>query len=105
MRPRRYLSTLATAALLASTLTASAQGPANPADTTATIPGTSLPADSGPIIESDVTDNSTPAEITTGSATSFSLKNGKANQAATTDSVTPAPSAGPTTSGPAGNSR
>jgi hypothetical protein len=67
MRSRFYLSTLAAASLLGSTLIASAQGPAHSAaDSTAPIPGTSVPADSGPIIGSD---RSMPSEITTGSAT------------------------------------
>jgi hypothetical protein len=103
MRSRLYLSTLAAASLLGSTLTASAQGPAYSPDTAATVPGTSVPADSGPIIRSDATGHSMPSEITTGSATG--VHNGKADQAATTDSVTPAPAAGPTTSGPTGNIR
>jgi len=103
VRSKLYLSALAAASLLGSTLVASAQGPANSADNTATIPGTSIPADSGPIIGSDAPDHSMPSEITTGSATG--VRNGKANQAATTDSVTPALAAGPTTSGPTGNIR
>jgi hypothetical protein len=104
MRSRLYLSTLAAASLLGSTLIASAQGPANSAaDSTATIPGTSVPADSGPIIGSEATGHSMPSEITTGSATD--LHPGKAKQPATTNSVTPTPAAGPTTSGPTGNIR
>jgi hypothetical protein len=104
MRSRLYLSMLAAASLLGSTLTASAQGPANSADSAATIPGTSIPADSGPIIGSDAPDHSMPPEITTGSATVVHPP-GKPDHPATTDSVTPAPAAGPTTSGPAGNVR
>jgi hypothetical protein len=104
MRLRLYLSTLAAASLLGSTLIASAQGPVNSAaHSTATIPGTSVPADSGPIIGSDATGHSMPSEITTGSATG--VHPGKAKQPATTNSVTPAPAAGPTTSGPTGNIR
>lgn len=104
MRSRLYLSPLAAALLLGSTLTASAQGPANSPDSTATIPGTSIPADSGPIIGSDAPDHSMPSEITTGSAAGVHTP-GRPNHPVTTNSVTPAPAAGPTTSGPAGNIR
>jgi hypothetical protein len=61
-----------------------------------------VPADSGPIIGIDATGHSMPSEITTGSATG--VHPGKANQP-TPNSVTPAPPAGPTTSGPTGNIR
>jgi hypothetical protein len=94
MRSRLYLSTLAAASLLESTLTASAQGPANSADSTETIPGTSMPADPGPIVGSDVPGRSMPSEITSGSA--MGARPGKPNQPATTNSVTPTPGAGPT---------
>jgi hypothetical protein len=103
MRSRLYLSTLAAASLLGSTLIASAQGPANSADSTATIPGTSVPADSGPIIGSDATGHSVPSEITTGSATG--VHPGNPNQPATTNSVTTTHGAGPATSGPTGDIR
>ena len=103
IRSRLYLSKLAAASLLGSTLIASAQGEANSADSTAIIPGTSVPADCGPIMGSDTPGHSMPSEITPRSATG--VRNGNANQAATTDSVTPAPAAGPTTSGPTGNIR
>jgi hypothetical protein len=102
VRSRLYLLMLAAASLLGSTPIASAQGPANSAAGTATIPGTSVPADSGPIIGSDATDYAMPSEITTGSATGVHAGNA---QPATPNSVTPAPDAGPTTSGPTGNSR
>lgn len=65
MRSRIYLSTLVAASLFGSTLAASAQGAANSADSAETIPGTSVPADSGPIIDSDVPSGSMPSEITT----------------------------------------
>jgi hypothetical protein len=104
MRSRLYLSTLAAALLFGSTLTASAQGPANSPDSTATFPGTSIPADSGPIIGSDAPDRSMPPEITTGSATGVHPPS-KPNHPAATDAVAPAPAAGPTTSGPSGNAR
>jgi hypothetical protein len=104
MRSRFYLSTLAAALVLGSMLTASAQGPANSPDSTTTFPGTSIPADSGPIIGTDAPDHSMPPEITTGSATGVHPPS-KSNHPATTDSVTSAPAAGPTTSGPAGNVR
>jgi hypothetical protein len=84
MRSRLYLSTLAAVALLGSTLIASAQAPANSADSAATVPGTSVPADSGPIIGSDATGHSMPSEITTGSGTGVHAD--KVNQAATTNS-------------------
>jgi hypothetical protein len=102
VRSRLYLSTLAAASLLGSTLMASAQGPANSAAGTATIPGTSVPADSGPITGSDATDYAMPSEITTGSASGVHPGN---TQPATPNSAMPAPDAGPTTSGPTGNSR
>jgi hypothetical protein len=102
VRSRLYLSALAAASLLGSTPTASAQGPAHSNDSTATIPGTSVPADSGPIIGSDATDYSMPSEITTGSAAGVHSGNARS---ATTNSVMPAPDAGPTTSGPAGSRR
>jgi hypothetical protein len=103
MRSKLYLSALAAASLLGSTLIGSAQGPANSADSTETIPGTSVPADSGPIVGSDVPSRSMPSEINTGSATG--TRPGRPNQPVTTNSVTPTPGAGPTTSGPAGSGR
>jgi hypothetical protein len=104
MRSRLYLSMLAAASLLGSTLIASAQSQANSADSNATIPGTSVPADPGPIVGSDPNGRSMPPEITTGSATGIHPPS-KPDHRATTNSATPIPPAGPTTSGPAGNIR
>jgi hypothetical protein len=69
MRSRLYLSILAVASLLGSTLIASAQGPANSAGSTETISGTSTPVDPGAIVGSDPSGRSMPSEITTGGAT------------------------------------
>jgi hypothetical protein len=104
MQSRLYLSMFAAASLLGSTLIASAQSPANSADSNATIPGTSVPADPGPIVGSDPGGRSMPSEITMGSATGAHPLS-KPNHRANTNSATPVPAAGPTTSGPAGNVR
>jgi hypothetical protein len=103
MRSRRYLSTLVAASLFGWTPPASAQGAANSVDSAETIPGTSVPADPGPIVGSDVPGRSMPSEITSGSAAG--ARSGKAKQPVTTNSETPTPAAGATTSGPAGSSR
>ncbi len=103
MRSRLHLSLLAAAALLGSTLLASAQSPVNSAGSTQTLPGTSMPADSGSLPGSDPTGRSMPPEITTGSAPL--AHPGKPDRPITTNSVTPAPAAGPTTSGPVGEIR
>jgi hypothetical protein len=60
MQSRLYLSILAVASLLGSTLIASAQGPANSAGSTESVPGTSTPVDPGPIVESDPSGRSMP---------------------------------------------
>ena len=104
MRSRLYLSMLASASLLGSMQIASAQSPADPAESTATIPGTSVPADPGPIVGSDPGGRSMPSEITMGSATGAHPLS-KPNHRTSTNSATPVPAAGPTTSGPAGNVR
>jgi hypothetical protein len=77
MRSRRYLSTLVAASLFGWTPPASAQGAANSVDSAETIPGTSVPADPGPIVGSDVPGRSMPSEITSGSAAG--ARSGKAN--------------------------
>jgi hypothetical protein len=69
MRSRLYLSILAVASLLGSTLTTSAQGPANSGGSTETVAGTSTPIDPGPIVGSDPSGHSMPSEITTGGVT------------------------------------
>jgi hypothetical protein len=66
MRSRIYLSILAGASLLGSTLIAPAQGPANSGGSTETISGTSTRVDPGAIVGSDPSGRSMPSEIATG---------------------------------------
>ena len=73
MQSRLYLSMFAAASLLGSTLIASAQSPANSADTTATIPGTSVPADPGPIVGSDPSGRSMPPKSPRAVPAAFAL--------------------------------
>jgi hypothetical protein len=93
MRSRLYLSILAVASLLGSTLIASAQGPDNSAGST--VPRTSTPVDP---VGSDPSGRSKPSEITTGGATTVHSPD-KQNHPAAATSMMPTPPAGPTTSG------
>jgi hypothetical protein len=73
MQSRLYLSMFAAASLSGSTRIASAQSPADSADSNATIPGSSITADPSPIVGSDPGGRSMPSEITMGSATGLTL--------------------------------